>query len=164
MKKLSVFILFGLLACNIAMAQTVKRKVPFLPYTGMTTSVAPTASGRIAISTPASNPYETVYFNKGSASLRKDQRQNLAKIGKRLQREGGKHYSIVAFSTPEISSDLAQKRANTVIQALSDFKVGSPVVHIEHRASPVINPNRVEVYMRASTNSLGTASSNFGQR
>ena len=164
MKVLFVFILIGLLTSDIAMAQTLKRKVPFLPYTGMTTSVPVTASGQESVTTPTGNSYETVYFNKGSSSLRKDQKQKIIQIGKRLQKEGASHYSVVAFSTPNISSDLAQKRANAVIQALSDFKVGSPVLHIEHRKSPVINPNRVEVYMKASTHSLGTASSNFGQR
>lgn len=164
MKKLFVFILIGLLSSTVLQAQTRTRKVPFLPYTGMATTVSGSAVGTTAVSTPASNPYETVYFNKGSSSLRKDQRQKLIQIGKRLEKEGGSHYSVVAFTTPNISSELARKRADTVIQALSDFKVGSPVLHFEHRKSAVINPNRVEVYMKASTNSLGTAGSNFGQR
>lgn len=166
MKKVFVFILIALFCYSVAQAQVKKRKIPFLPYTGMPIQSQPTviSSTGQTVTAPAANSYETVYFNKGSSSLRKDQKQRIIRIGKRLEKEGGSHYSVVAFTTPEISADLARMRAETVVQALSDFRIGSPVIHFEHRKSPVINPNRVEVYMRASTDSLGTASSNFGQR
>ena len=163
MKKIFGFMLLGMLISSFAMAQIKTRKVPFLPYTGMTTVPVSSETSRPVARAPASNPYETVYFDKGSSSLRADQKQKLVQIGKRLEKEGSGHYSVIAFTTPNISKDLAERRAEIVVQALSDFRVGSPVIHYEHRKSAVINPNRVEVYMRASTHSLGTTSSNFGQ-
>lgn len=166
MKKTFCFMLLGMVVSGFAMAQTKTRKIPFLPYTGMATTptVSATAHPTATTSAPATKPYETVFFNKGSSSLRADQKKKMIQIGKRLEKEGGSHYSIIAFTAPNISSDLARMRAETVVQALSDFKVGYPVIHYEYRSSPVINPNRVEVYMKPSVKSLGTASSNFGQK
>ena len=166
MKKIFCFILLGMVVSGFAMAQTKTRKIPFLPYTGMTTTptVAATARPVTTTSAPTSKPYETIFFNTDSSSLRADQKKKMMKIGKRMEKEGASHYSVVAFSTPNISSDLARRRAETVVHALSDFNVGYPVIHYEYRASSVINPNRVEVYMKPSVDSLGAASSNFGRR
>ena len=164
MKKLLGFVLIGLLFSSFAFAQAKTRKIPFLPYTGTTVIPEKTAQSETKRRNTENDDYETIYFKKDSYSLRKDQKEKIVKFAKRLRKEGAHHYSVVAYTTPDISSELARSRANTVIQALSDFKVGSPVVHYEYRESQVVNPNRVEIHINASTNSLGSASSNFGRR
>ena len=165
MKRFFVFLILGVVISTGLAAQNKTRKVPFLPYAGatidedvQTKSVAKKGASPAKV---ASN-HKVVLFDKDSSVIRKDQVKNLYNIGKWLEREGGAYYYVYIFTSPEISSDLAKKRGDTVIQSLSDFNVGEPIVQIEHRNAPVINPNRVEVSLRSSTASLGNASSNFG--
>ena len=163
MKKIISFVLIGIFLSSFAIAQTRTRKIPFLPYSGMPTK---TAQQKLAINkkgTGTQQAHENIFFNKGSSSLRADQKKKLIQIGKRLKQIGSPYYSIVAFTAPDVSTSLARARATAVSQALSDFGVGAPVFHYEHRSSSVINPNRVEIHMTASSNSLGSASSNFGR-
>jgi hypothetical protein len=164
MKKLLGFVLIGLFFSSLAFAQAKIRKIPFLPYTGTTVISENTAQTEAKRKNMENKDYETIYFKKDSYSLRNDQKEKIVKFAKRLKKEGGHHFSVIAYTTPQISPELARSRANTVIQALSDFKVGSPVIHYEYRESQVVNPNRVELHVEALTNSLGSASSNFGRR
>ena len=60
----------GLLFSNTLIAQPKTRKIPFLPYTGMPTTATSSGSG------VSNAQYETVYFKKGSAALRADQKKN----------------------------------------------------------------------------------------
>lgn len=163
MKKLLVFILFSLYTISVAEAQTKTRNIPFLPYAGVQTKQAKAIEAKKRANSPQKNKtYETIFFNKGSDDLRNDQIEKIIRIGKRMEKARTSFFTVVAYTSPEISSELAHARANTVMHALSDFRIGEPVLHIEHKRSSVKNPNKVEVYMSASTSSLGAASSNFG--
>ena len=144
------------------MAQTRTRKIPFLPYAGVTTEEKNRPTAKKIIDKPAAVSYKTVFFDKDSSALRPDQAKNLIQIGKWLEKEGGAYYYVHIFTSPEISVDLAKKRGETVIQALSDFKVGEPVVQPEYRKSPVVNPNRVEIYLTSTSAQLGTAATTYG--
>ena len=163
MKRFFVFLVLGIMISTNLMAQTKTRKVPFLPYAGVATDekVYGNKGGKTITKRTASD-HKVIMFDEDSSVLRKDQAKNLYQVGKWLEREGGAYYYVYIFTSPEISSDLAKKRGDTVIQALSDFNVGEPIVQIEHRKSPVINPNRVEIHLRSTSGSLGNASSNFG--
>ncbi|MBO5997316.1 MAG: hypothetical protein J6P93_02180 [Alphaproteobacteria bacterium] len=165
MKRFFVFLILGLVISSGVMAQQQQqktRRVPFLPYAGVT--VQEEKRGDRVVSRPAmaASTQKTVFFDKDSSDLRPDQAKNLIQIGKWLERESGSHYYVYLYSSPEVSTDLAKKRGDTVIQALSDFNVGEPIIQIEHRKSPVINPNRVEIHLHSTSGSLGAASSNFG--
>ena len=161
MKRFFVFLLLGILISNGVMAQTRKRKIPFLPYAGVITEENNRLARRDG-SAPMASVHKTVFFDVGSSTLRPDQAKNLIQIGKWLEREGGSYYYVHIFTSPDISTDLATRRGDTVIQALSDFKVGEPVVQPEYRRSPVVNPNRVEIYLTSPNSSLGTASTKYG--
>ena len=161
MKRFFIFLLLGVLVSTSAMAQTRTRKIPFLPYAGVVNEernrLASNKSAAVATSS-----HKTVFFDKDSSTLRPDQAKNLIQIGKWLEREGGAYYYVHVFTSPEISVDLARKRGDTVIQALTDFNVGEPVVQPEYRRSPVVNPNRVEIYLTSTSAQLGTASTVHG--
>ena len=160
MKKFIIFVLICATISTSAIAQQKTRKVPFLPYTGM--PVQTQEKGATASAKPVKRSHVTIFFNKGSSGIRKDQQEKIVRLGKRLNRTGNNFYSIVSFTAPGIDEALAKARANTIAQALSDFQGGEPVFHIEHRQSPIANPNRVEVYLDTSQVGLGNASSNFG--
>ena len=164
MKKLIVFVLVCISISTSVIAQQKTRKVPFLPYAGMPvqTQEKGATNSATASAKPVKRSHVTIFFNKGSSGIRKDQQEKIVRLGKRLNRTGNNFYSIVSFTAPGIDEALAKARANTIAQALSDFKGGEPVFHIEHRQSPIVNPNRVEVYLDTSQVGLGNASSNFG--
>lgn len=163
MKRFFVFLILGMMISTNLMAQVKTRKVPFLPYAGVATDerIADKGKGN-AVKKRTASDHKVIMFDEGSSVLKKDQAKGLYQIGKWLEREGGSYYYVYLFTSPEISSDLAKKRGDTVIQALSDFNVGEPIIQIEHRKSPVINPNRVEIHLHSTSGSLGAASSNFG--
>ena len=166
MKRFFVFLLLGMVISTGVMAQQVKtRKVPYLPYAGMAVQEEKKEQRVIADRKPVApaSTHKTVYFDKDSSTLRPDQAKKLVQIGKWLEKEGGACYYIHVYTTPEISTDLAKKRGDTVIQSLADFRVGEPVVQPEYRKSPVVNPNRVEIYLNPTTASLGTASTKYGK-
>ena len=149
MKKIFVLLFFCFFVSFSLMAQTRTRKIPFLPYTGMvydekgTTRI--TSTGETVSASPKINTTKTIFFDEDSSEIRPDQRKKLLEIGKWLEREGGAFYTVRIFTSPEIPLKLAQRRGGVVIEALSDFKVGDPILQYERRKSPVLNPNRVEI-------------------
>ena len=160
--KIKAF-LIGLLflSCN-AMAEQKVRKVPFLPYAGTATryptQIVTSAGGQriitssASVSQPVKKAYESIFFEEGSSKIRADQFEKLKRLVRRLRNEGSYFYSVVGFTTPKIDTILAQARVKTMTSALEDFGIkGEPIISIEHKKNPVLNPNRVEVYM----NSLG---------
>ncbi|MBE6449729.1 MAG: hypothetical protein E7013_03455 [Alphaproteobacteria bacterium] len=164
MKKLMILALICASISTGALAQQKTKKIPFLPYAGMPVQTQTTSATTATTATAKSSErsYVTIYFNKGSSGIRKDQQEKIVRLGKRLSRSRNRFYSIVSFTAPNIDDALAKERASTVAQALADFNAGEAVFHIEHRPSPVKNPNRVEVYLNTSQVGLGNASSNFG--
>lgn len=166
MKRFFVFLILGLVISSGVMAQQQQqktRRVPFLPYAGVTVQEEKRGDRVVSRPATAASTQKTVFFDKDSSDLRPDQAKNLIQIGKWLERESGSHYYVYLYSSPEVSTDLAKKRGDTVIQALSDFKVGEAVTYMEYRKSPVINPNRVEIRLNATTASLGAASTKYGK-
>jgi len=148
MKKIFVLLFLCFFISSGLMAQTRTRKVPFLPYAGITTDyryVDGVSSTNSTGAAPRINSYKTIFFNEGSSEIRPDQQKKILQVGKWLEREGGSFYYVRIFTSPEVPSELARQRGGVVIEALSDFKVGKPILQYEHRKSPVINPNRVEV-------------------
>ncbi len=149
MKKLFIFLLVGLFISISAQAQTRTRKVPFLPYAGMaveTVEANHTSSGTTTRSAPVSTRQQAIFFEEGTAELRKGQRKKLIALGKKMEKSPSAFYTVVGFTSPEIPDSLARERVQTIVQALADFKIGDPIASYEHRTSPVLNPNRVEVY------------------
>ena len=154
MKRFFVFLLLSimfstaLVAQNAQQKQPTTRKVPFLPYAGVVRederyrTTGPVAAQQ---SSTLHDTSRTIFFDKESTELRPDQRKKLLEIGKRMERDGVGFYYIRAFTSPEASQGTAERRAGTVANALADFKIGQPIFNYEHRKSPVINPNRVEV-------------------
>ncbi len=156
-------ILIGLIFwASATMAQTTIRKVPFLSYTGAAATYKTDSSGNLVRTNtapatnqpftgqPISKPYETIFFEADTNEIRKDQIKRLRKIAKRIQKDGGAFISFVGFATPDISNGQAQERVAAAVNALQDLGVqNTPVTSVEFKKHPVLNPNRVEVYMRA---------------
>lgn len=162
MKRFLAFLLLSILISNNVMAQVRTRKMPFLPYAGVATEEKDRLAKRSIGSAPTVPAHKTIFFDVDSSALRPDQAKNLIQVGKWLEKEGGAYYYVHIFTSPNISNDLAKRRGDTVIQALSDFKVGEPIIQPEYRKSPVVNPNRVEIYLNSVDGSLGTASTKHG--
>lgn len=143
---LLILVLCGMSSIALAAEKNV-RKVPFLPYIG--TETIQLEDGSISTQPfsghTASQKSQTVFFDVGSTDLRQDQLKKIERIGKWLEANGGPFYTVVYYTTPDISMEMAQQRAQAVIGALSDFKIGSPVITGEFRKKAVINPNRVEI-------------------
>jgi len=166
MKKLSFLFVFLLIAhMPLAQAATQKvRKIPFLPYAGMSNIYYGSAGGSSRGGSSASQPfrsqpiykpYETVFFEEDSAQFRADQYAKLKRVANRLSREGSYFYTVVTFTSPEIDSSLAHARAQALISAMEDYGIkGEPTISNEYKAHPVLNPHRVEVYMKPQ--GLGT--------
>lgn len=146
MKRFFAFLLLSMLISIGVMAQTRTRNVPFLPYAGATMREDLNNMQQGGGAIKASNNNRVIFFDRDSSDLREDQAKKLIQIGKWLEKEGGDFYTIRAFTSPDISDDLAQRRVSTVSSSLSDFKVGMPLVQYEYRRSPVLNANRVEIY------------------
>ncbi len=163
--KTGIFFIGLLLISQVAIAEQQVRKIPFLPYagimTGYQTQIITSSNGqRIVTQTstikrPVKKSYESIFFEENSSKIREDQFEKLKYLVRRLKTEGSYFYSIVSFTTPEINDTLARARIKTIIAALQDFGVkGEPTTSIEHKKQPVLNPNRVEVYMKPQ--GLGT--------
>ena len=146
MKRFFAFLLLGILISAAAMAQVRTRNVPFLPYAGAPMREDITQNSQNGGALKKTGNYRVIFFDKNSSELREDQTQKLIQVGKWLEKEGGDFYTVRAFTSPDISTDLAQRRVETITSALSDFKIGMPLIQYEHRRSPVLNANRVEIY------------------
>ena len=158
--KFCTFLIGLLLIGEIAFAEQQVRKVPFLPYAGIMTryptQIITSAGGQRIITQssvtarPAKKSYESIFFEEGSSKIREDQFEKVRHLAQRLRNEGSRFYSVVSFTTPQIDSVLANARIKTMIAALEDFGIkGEPTTSIEHKKNPVLNPNRVEVYMQS---------------
>ena len=148
MKRFFAFILLAVLISTGVMAQTRTRNVPFLPYAGapMREDLTPGAANKPSGAIKSTSNYRVVFFDKGASDIREDQAKKLLQIGKWLEKESGDFYTVRAFTSPDIPTDLAERRVSAVTSALSDFRVGMPLVQYEHRKNPVLNANRVEIY------------------
>lgn len=146
---LLILVLCGMSSIALAAEKNV-RKVPFLPYIGTETMQFEdgSVSARPFSGHTTSQKSQTVFFDAGSTDLRQDQLKKIERIGKWLEANGGPFYTVVYYTTPDISMEIAQQRAQVVISALSDFKVGEPILTGEFRRQAVINPNRVEIRIK----------------
>ena len=156
MKYTFVFIGILLASCTCLAEQAVQ-KVPFLPYAGVSTYYYPQQGSYKGTGTrpfskqPIRKAYESIFFEPDSAEIRGDQYEKVKRLATRLSREGSGFYSVVAYTTPEIDLSIARARVKTMTGALEDFgiKERDAIVSIEHKEHPVLNPHRVDVYMRA---------------
>ena len=154
MKHTFALISLLLISC-VCSADPAVQRVPFLPYAGFSTYYY--QRGQTATFTrpfskqPIKKPYESIFFEPDSAEIRKDQIEKVRRAATRLAREGSGFYSVIAYTTPEVDLPMARARVRTMIAALEDFgiKGHDAIVSVEHKDHPVLNPHRVDVYMRA---------------
>ncbi len=162
MKKFFSLILLGLFISTGAVAQTRTRKIPFLPYAGMPMTYtrggysSPVSSAGAAVGNTAAAPaptssYDTIYFENDTNDIRSDQIKKLRSAAKKLKPKGNGFYSIVGFTTDEISDDVARARIRVAADALRDLGVSAqPITNIEYKKNPLVNPNRVEIYQNST--------------
>ena len=158
--KIYAFLIGLLFMSQIAVAEQQVRKIPFLPYAGAMNrypaQVVTSAGGQRIITSntpftkqPIRKSYEAIFFEEGTAKIRGDQYEKLRRLASRLKNEGSYFYSIVGYTTPEIDTLLAQDRIKTIKSAMEDYGIkGEPTTNVEYKKNPVLNPNRVEVYMQ----------------